>query len=83
MNVLITGACGFIGRNLINALEPYHDLRLLDNTLPNEATIFAGPTRLAIPLETEWPFIQGDITNPKTMQPVSYTHLTLPTTYGV
>jgi len=68
MNVLITGACGFIGRNLIRELEGSHQLRLLDQTAPAEATIFAGATRTAIPLETDWPFIQADITDPVAMQ---------------
>ena len=68
MNVLITGACGFIGRNLIRELEDNHQLRLLDQTAPAEATIFAGATRTAIPLETDWPFIQADITDLAAMQ---------------
>lgn len=68
MKVLITGACGFIGRNLIRELETEHELRLLDQTLPGEATIFAGATRTAIPLETDWPFIQANITDADAMQ---------------
>lgn len=68
MNVLITGACGFIGRNLIRELESSHQLRLLDQTQPAAATIFAGATRTAIPLETDWPFIQANITDAAAMQ---------------
>ena len=67
MKVLITGACGFIGRNLIRELEATHELRLLDQTLPAEATVFAGATRTAIPLESDWPFIQADITDAAAM----------------
>lgn len=68
MKVLITGACGFIGRNLIRELEATHELRLLDQTLPAEATVFAGATRTAIPLESDWPFIQADITDAAAMR---------------
>ncbi len=68
MKVLITGACGFIGRNLIRELEPSHELRLLDQTLPAEATVFAGATRTAIPLESDWPFIQAEITDTAAMR---------------
>ena len=39
MKVLITGACGFIGRNLIRELEQLHQLRLLDQNRPKEATV--------------------------------------------
>lgn len=69
MKVLITGACGFIGRNLIKELEKQgHDLRLLDATRPEEATIFAGAEgRAHIPLVTDWPFIQAEITDPEAM----------------
>ncbi|MEZ4677082.1 MAG: NAD(P)-dependent oxidoreductase [Caldilineaceae bacterium] len=68
MKVLITGACGFIGRNLIRELEVHHELRLLDQTPPAAATIFAGATRTAIPLESDWPFIQADITDAVAMR---------------
>ncbi len=68
MKVIITGACGFIGRNLIRELEANHELRLLDQTLPAEATVFAGATRTAIPLESDWPFIQADITDAAAMR---------------
>ena len=61
MKVLITGATGFIGRNLIRELEPAHELRLLDQARPEEATMFAGTTRLVAPFQTDWPFVQADI----------------------
>lgn len=69
MKVLITGACGFIGRHLIEELEARHELCLLDQTHPDEATIFSGgDTRKAIPLKTDWPFVQANITDPEAMQ---------------
>ena len=56
MNVLITGACGFIGRQLITELEIRgHQLRLLDRVRPEDATVFRGTERAAIPLITDWP----------------------------
>jgi UDP-glucose 4-epimerase len=69
MKVLITGACGFIGRNLITELEHQgHDLRLLDMTRPEDATVFGGPDgRAHIPLVTDWPFIQAEITDEEAM----------------
>ena len=43
MKILITGACGFIGRQLIAELQSRrHSLRLLDMTRPEDATIFRG-----------------------------------------
>ena len=68
LNVLITGACGFIGRNLIRELESKHTLRLLDQSRPEDATIFSGSTRTAIPLETDWPFVQANITDEAAMR---------------
>ncbi len=62
MKVLITGACGFIGRNLIAELEPHHELRLVDSVAPADATVFAGGReRRAAPLVTRWPFVNADI----------------------
>ena len=67
MRVLVTGATGFIGRNLIRELEAAHELRLLDQARPEEATMFAGATRLVAPFRTEWPFVQADITDEAAM----------------
>lgn len=69
MNILITGACGFIGRHLITELESCgHQLRLLDQSRPEDATMFAGAAgRVAVPLVTHWPFIQAEITDPEAM----------------
>jgi len=64
MNVLITGACGFIGRNLIKELETRHSLRLVDSVAPADATVFAGGRdRKAAPLVTSWPFVKADVTD--------------------
>ena len=70
MHILITGACGFIGRNLIKELESLgHTLRLLDQTRPEDATMFGGASgRIASPLQTDWPFIQAAITDPEAMR---------------
>lgn len=68
MNVLITGACGFIGRQLITELEIRgHQLRLLDRVRPEDATVFRGSERAAIPLMTDWPCVQAEITDEEAM----------------
>ena len=69
MRVLLTGACGFIGRNLIVELETRgHELRLLDMARPEDATMFQGArARAHVPLETRWPFVQADITDEAAM----------------
>ena len=42
MHVLITGACGWLGRELTKVLENAdHRLRLLDSSRPEDATVFA------------------------------------------
>ena len=64
MNILITGACGFIGRRLIQELEQHgHSLRLLDKQRPQEATMFVpgSPERAYAPFVTAWSFLQADI----------------------
>lgn len=65
MKVLITGACGFIGRKLIEELEQAgHELRLVDKAPPSEATIFlptAPGARGAAPFQTKWPFVKAEI----------------------
>jgi len=71
MKILITGACGFIGRNLINELRDHHELRLLDRVRPEEATVFVGGAspngRAAAPLNIDLPVIQAEITDPEAM----------------
>lgn len=69
MKILITGAAGFIGRELIRELEDAHPLRLLDRSPPEEATVFVPGSRerRASPLVTDWPFLTGEITDPETM----------------
>ena len=69
MKVLLTGACGFIGRNLITELETRgHELRLVDMTRPEDATMFQGAaSRAHVPLETRWPFVQTEITDEAAM----------------
>jgi nucleoside-diphosphate-sugar epimerase len=62
MTILITGACGFIGRHLVHELEQGHTLRLTDAAVPEEATVFAGGReRKPAPLVTHWPFVKADI----------------------
>jgi nucleoside-diphosphate-sugar epimerase len=66
MRVLITGACGMIGRALIKELEGRgHELRLVDRLRPEDATVFVpgSPQRAASPLVTKWPFVQAEITD--------------------
>ena len=69
MKVLITGACGFIGRNLIKELEGRgHELRLVDMTRPEDATMFGGAQgRIPSPLVTDWPFTKAEITDEEAM----------------
>jgi UDP-glucose 4-epimerase len=70
MNVLITGACGFIGRMLIDELRESHDLTLLDRVQPSEATTFVpgSGARAAKPLQTDLPFIQAELTDAEAMR---------------
>jgi UDP-glucose 4-epimerase len=69
MRILITGSCGFIGRELIRELEGRHELQLLDSVRPEDATMFGGAAgRIKKPLVTDWPFILADITDPEQVQ---------------
>lgn len=70
MHILITGASGFIGRNLIHELQTHgHTLRLLDQTRPEEATVFGGAAgREFKPFSSDWPFVQAAITDPAAMR---------------
>jgi UDP-glucose 4-epimerase len=61
MKVMITGAAGGVARYLTTALETDHELRLLDNVDPEEATVFGGPVRQKVPLRTSWPYVRADI----------------------
>ena len=64
MKVAITGAAGWLGRYVTEALEADHDLILVDNVAPEDATIF-DPTvagrRRAAPLVTRWPYHRTDV----------------------
>ena len=70
MKVLITGACGWVARRLIEELEQHgHEMRLLDCCAPEEATVFApgSKERQRMPLQTKWPFVRADITDTAAM----------------
>ena len=71
MKVLITGACGFLGRELTTVLEQHgHEPLLLDFVDPKEATVFV-PGKLereAKPLVASWPYIRADVTDAAAMQ---------------
>jgi len=70
MKLLITGACGLIGRKLQDELGDSHDLRLFDRVKPEDATLFAGGRdRTPAPFEPQWPFFQGEITDPEAVKP--------------
>lgn len=64
MRIAITGAAGWLGRYVAEALEPHHELVLIDNVAPDEATIF-DPTSLTgrslAPLSPGSPYHQVDI----------------------
>jgi len=71
MKIVITGACGFIGRKLIGQLEERgHELVLIDRQRPEEATIFVPGGRVSAPFRTEWPFHKADIMDGEAMQAV-------------
>jgi UDP-glucose 4-epimerase len=71
MRVVITGACGFIGRMLIQELEQYgHELHLVDRQRPEEATIFVPGGRVLSPFVTDWPFHLADVMDNETMSKV-------------
>lgn len=71
MKILITGALGYVGRNLIRELEERgHELRLLDRVPPEKATMFDGNSggRIDAPLQTKWPTLIGEITDASTVK---------------
>lgn len=63
MRVLLTGACGYVARTLMPQLEENHELVLLDQVRPEDATMFNpdGTGRVAAPFETKWPFVQATL----------------------
>jgi nucleoside-diphosphate-sugar epimerase len=64
MRIAITGAAGWLGRYVTTALEPAHEILLIDSIAPNEATIFdpSSPDgRRRVPLTPTWPYHQVDI----------------------
>lgn len=72
MRVTITGACGFIGRTLIQELERGgHELLLVDRTRPEEATMFVPGGRVSAPFATDWPFRQADIMDEAAMRSIA------------
>lgn len=64
MKIMITGAAGWLGRYVTELLSERHELVLLDQAHPDEATIFdpdsPGGRRVA-PLTTDWPYHQIDL----------------------
>ena len=70
MKVMITGAGGFIARELIKELEVRgHELLLVDRINPEDATLFVPglPERVKSPLVTAWPYLKAEITDPQAM----------------
>lgn len=67
MNILITGAAGFVSRALVQELErvsPQHEVLLLDRVQPQDATVFVpgSDERQASPLDvTAHRYIQAEI----------------------
>jgi UDP-glucose 4-epimerase len=64
MRIAITGAAGWLGRYVTTALEPDHELVLVDNVALEDATIF-DPTspggRRHVPLSPTSPYHRTDI----------------------
>ncbi|MBI5830769.1 MAG: NAD(P)-dependent oxidoreductase [Armatimonadetes bacterium] len=65
MKVLITGAAGWLARELATELEGGHELRLTDRVDPAEATVFVPGQleRQAAPLASPWPYVRAEITD--------------------
>lgn len=64
MRIAITGAAGWLGRYVAANLETEHELVLIDNVDPDEATIFAPGApggRRRVPLAPAWPYHRTDI----------------------
>jgi UDP-glucose 4-epimerase len=73
MRIAITGAAGWLGRYVTAALEPDHELVLVDNVAAEDATIF-DPTapggRRRVPLSPTWPYHRIDILDEEGLQRV-------------
>jgi nucleoside-diphosphate-sugar epimerase len=65
MKVLITGAAGWLARELATELEARHELLLTDRVDPAEATVFVPGQleRRPAPLVTAWPYRRAEITD--------------------
>lgn len=65
MKVLITGACGWLGRELAELLRDTHELVLLDRNAPEEATMFVPGRheRAFAPFKTDLPFVKAELTD--------------------
>lgn len=66
MKIGITGAAGGLGRRATEVLSENHELILIDNVNPAQATVFDGkpPTfRSLKPFEPTWPYKQVDVTS--------------------
>ena len=64
MKVLITGACGMVGRQLVGVLQKAgHTLRLSDSSRPEDATVFVPgqAERQKVPVKFDAPFVQLSI----------------------
>jgi UDP-glucose 4-epimerase len=70
MKVLITGACGLVGRAVAEELGGSHDLRLLDRSQPPgaEGTAATGTACISMPHGRRWPLIRADVTDAKAMR---------------
>jgi len=71
MKVLMTGAAGFLGRELADVLEKGgHELKLVDRVEKDDATIFVpgSADRKRVPLVTKWPYIKAEVVDELAMR---------------
>jgi UDP-glucose 4-epimerase len=47
-SLLVTGGCGFIGANLLRALDPAHDVRVLDNLARGQRELLPGDREIEL-----------------------------------